>query len=217
MEFFTFSTSRQSKLIYLLDATMIKISDCFLVAGTTVRYRHSRSRQGRLSRLKSSKQKKKGIRVLPANNTQKKRIVLQEVRWNSSMYYIAWQLSEKSFLCRSFDYNFCAFIAPHNRRRRKKKRAAYLHPISLRRALGRSENPGGRGSGNVVCIICPPVGIGLTDLPKFLRGGCPRTLWPCFGVGNFFSTLHLLHVKLETEKVRKIYGFMYYQTSLYAQ
>ena len=36
----------------------------------------------------------------------------------------------------------------------------------LRRGGGRSKNPDGGGRSNVVGIICPPVAIGLTDLPK---------------------------------------------------
>ena len=47
------------------------------------------------------------------------------------------------------------------------------------RAVGRSENPEGRGSSNVEGIICPlppPVQIGSTDLPK--SGGTPGSYRP---------------------------------------
>jgi hypothetical protein len=36
----------------------------------------------------------------------------------------------------------------------------------LRHAVGRSENPWGGGSDNLVGVLCPLVEIGLTDLPK---------------------------------------------------
>ena len=39
----------------------------------------------------------------------------------------------------------------------------------LSRAVARSENQGARST--VVCIICPLVEIGLTDLPKIGSGG----------------------------------------------
>ena len=50
----------------------------------------------------------------------------------------------------------------------------------MRGGGGGEEGKGGGGgaSSNVVSIICPPVGIGLTDLPKFLRGDVPVPYGP---------------------------------------
>ena len=59
------------------------------------------------------------------------------------------------------------------------------------RAVGRSENLRGRGS-NVVGIICPPVGMVLTDMPKTGKGGLHplplQFLRPClmYSISRFF-------------------------------
>ena len=48
--------------------------------------------------------------------------------------------------------------------------------LILGRAVATSENRGGGARSNLVGIMCPPVEIGLTDLPKTGGGGtCPLT------------------------------------------
>ena len=42
------------------------------------------------------------------------------------------------------------------------------------RAVARFENPERGAYSNVVGIMCPPVEIGLTDLPKTEEGMCPK-------------------------------------------
>ena len=56
----------------------------------------------------------------------------------------------------------------------------------MHRAVGRSENPGVLASSNKVGKICPPVEIGLTDLPKF--GGAMASLAPSVPTGLKFTS-----------------------------
>ena len=58
-----------------------------------------------------------------------------------------------------------AEIGDQSRSKKPLKNKRFM-PRKLSKVVGRSENPGG-GSSNLVSIICPPVEIGLTYLPKY--------------------------------------------------